>query len=95
MVTAFVLDAVLLLFAASVATFAGTLSITSPLVVGVIAAVKVVLSLLALHAVIEALAVPPTERSDCVNPDTDSVNVIVALNAPVCVPDGTENANTG
>ena len=34
-------------------------------------------------------ALPLRDTSDCVKPDTVSENVMVALNAPVGVPDGT------
>ena len=34
-------------------------------------------------------ALPVRETSDCVKPDTVSVNVIVTSNAPFCTPDGT------
>ena len=41
-------------------------------------------------------ALPLRDTSDCVNPpDTDSVNVIVASNAPVCTPDGAETVTLG
>ena len=34
-----------------------------------------------LHAVMDAVAVPESETSDCAKPDTTSVNVIVTSNA--------------
>jgi hypothetical protein len=54
----------------------------------------VVLSVVA-HAVIDAVAVPERLTSDCANPDTASVNVIVTENAPFCTPEGTEILTPG
>ena len=42
-----------------------------------------------------AFAVPESDRSDWVKPDTDSVNVMVALNAPFCIPEGAEMLTPG
>ena len=47
------------------------------------------------QVVMEALAVPVSERSDCVKPDTASVKVIVASNGPFCTPDGTSIVTVG
>jgi hypothetical protein len=47
------------------------------------------------HAVIDALTVPESETSDCVNPDTASVNVIVTENALFWTPEGTEILTSG
>ena len=43
----------------------------------------------------DAVAVPERETSDCANPDTASVNVIVTENAPFCTPEGTEILTLG
>ena len=51
-------------------------------------------SLFALHDVILA-ALPLRDTSEPTKPDTVSVNVIVASNAPFCVPDGTEMLTPG
>ena len=48
----------------------------------------------AFHPVMLA-ALPLKETSNCIKSDTDSVNVIVAANAPVCAPDGTPMVTLG
>ena len=47
------------------------------------------------HAVIDAVAVPESETSDCVKPDTASVKVMDILKAPFCTSDGTEILTLG
>ena len=88
-------EAVFALPAASVATLAGTLRLTVPLVVGVTVVVYIMLSAVVNAPTLAVAVLSANETSACSKPETASLNVNVISNAPFCATVGAETVTVG